>query len=618
MAQTITDRRDIQFILYEQLDIESLAKSPLFKGLNRKTFDMVLAEARSLATKELIPTSIDADREGCRFESGNVKVPESFHRAYKLLMEGEWFAVADDPEVGGQGMPQVIDTVVTEMINGANTAIAGFIMLTHGAGKLVEVFGTEQQKKLYLNKLYTGEWAGTMCLTEPGAGSDVGALTSSAVKNPDGTYSLTGNKIFISGAEHDLTENIVYPILARIEGAPAGSAGISLFLASKYMVNDDGSLGERNDIVCTGIEEKIGMHGSPTCSFTMGGKGKCIGTLLGKENEGLKTMFHMMNEERICVAIQALGLGSAAFLYALNYTRERLQGKYITKAMDPEAPQVPIIKHPDVRRMLLWMKSQIEGLRSLNLYVAYLMDQVACSEDKDEKKRLNGLISMLTPICKAQTTERANEVCAMAVQTYGGYGACQDYPVEQLLRDNRISTIYEGTTGIQALDMLGRKIGMKKGQVFQNLLQEIQKTINVAKDIADIRDIAARLEETSAKLRETALNLGKAAASPKVLEAFAHACPFLDVFGEVVVGWMWLWRASVASVKLDKLAAGQDAKKKKETLAKNKEAAFYHGQVQTARYYINSVLSVTVGKMNSIDILEKAPVEITDDGFGGK
>ena len=617
MAQTLTDRRDVQFVLYEQLEIESITKNKMFTGLNRSTFDMVLTEARSLATKEMIPSSIDADREGCKFENGNVKVPESFHRVFKLLREGEWFAVSDDPEVGGMGMPQVINIAVTEMFNGANTAIAGFIMLGHGAGKLVEVFGTDQQKKLFLDKMYSGEWGGTMALTEPGAGSDVGALTTSAKKNSDGTYSLTGNKIFISAAEHDVVENIINPVLARIEGAPEGVAGISLFLVPKIWVNEDGTLGDRNDIVCTGIEEKIGMHGSPTCALTLGGKGNCRGLLLGKENEGLKTMFHMMNEERIVVAIQSLGLGSAAYLYAVNYARERLQGKHLLKAMDPEAPQVPIIQHPDIRQMLMWMKSMTEGLRSFNLYVSFCIDKVACTDDQEEKKRLEGLISLLTPVCKAYTTERGNEICAMAVQTHGGYGACQDYPVEQLLRDNRISTIYEGTTGIQAMDMLGRKIGMKKGGVFKEFLKEIQGTINKAKKIDELNDLASKLEEVCAELGKTALNIGQAAASPKVMAAFAHATHFLEVFGDVSLGWMWLWRAVIASPKLAKLLGDGDDKQKKEILKKNKEASFYYGQIQTARYFINTILPVTIGKMNSITGLEAAPVEMTDGAFGG-
>ena len=616
MAQILTDRRDVQFVLFEQLDIESLTKSAKYSDLNKKVFDMVLAEARSLATKELLPLSAEGDKNGCVYDNGSVRMPDGFKRAYDLFIEGEWPALADDPEIGGQGMPQVLATAVMELFQAANTALAGFPMLGHGAALLVENFGTEKQKKLHLSKMLSGEWGGTMVLTESDAGSDVGALTTSAVKNPDGTYLISGNKIFISCAEHDMVDNIVHPVLARIEGAPKGQAGVSLFLVPKIRVNDDGSLGESNDVVCTGIEEKIGLHGGPTCSLTFGGKGTCIGTLLGKENQGLRAMFYMMNEERLNVAVQSLGLASAAYLYAVSYARERIQGKHLTQGMNPDAPSVCIIEHPDVKRMLIWQKAVLEGMRSLNFYTALLMDKVKITDDKDEKKRLDNLISMLTPICKAYTTERACDIIHLSIQTHGGYGACKDYPVEQLYRDNRIASIYEGTTGIQAMDLLGRKLGSNKGQVFKELLGMILKTAGEAKSIPELDDIAVRLEEMVGKLGETALKLGKSAASPKVMEAFAQSVPFLDCMAEVILGWMHLWRASVAAPKLAKILGDADDKKKKEKLEKNKEAAFYHGQVQTARYFINSILPLAAGRMDAITILEAAPIAMSNASFG--
>ncbi len=616
MGQTLTDRRDVQFVLFEQLDIESLTKSPIYTGLNKKVFDMVLSEARSLATKELLPLSAEGDKNGCVYDNGMVRMPDGFKRAYDLLIEGEWPALADDPELGGQGMPQVLATAVMELFQAANTAIAGFPMLGHGAALLVAHFGTENQKKLYLEKMMTGKWGGTMVLTEPEAGSDVGALTTTAVKNSDGTYLISGNKIFISCAEHDMVDNIVHPVLARIEGAPAGPAGVSLFLVPKIRVNDDGSLGELNDVACTGIEEKIGLHGGPTCSLTFGGKGECIGTLLGKENQGLRSMFHMMNEERLNVAIQSLGLASAAYMYAVSYARERVQGKHLTQAMNPDAPSVRIIEHPDVRRMLMWQKSILEGMRSLNFYVALLMDKVKMTDDKGEKKKLDKFISLLTPICKAYTTERACEIIAQSIQVHGGYGACKDYPVEQLLRDSRIAPIYEGTTGIQAMDLLGRKLGVDKGEIFKEFLGTMLKTAAEAKTNPELNDIAVRLEEIVAKLGKTALNLGKAAASPKVMDAFGHALPFLDSMAEVVLGWMHLWRASVAAPKLAKIIGDADGKEKKAKIEKNKEAAFYHGQVQTARYFIESILPIAAGRMDAIDILNDAPIAMAEASFG--
>lgn len=617
MAQQLTDRRDVQFVLYEQLNIMQLTKGEQFNDLNRKTFDMVLSESRSLATKELQPTNIDSDREGCTFENGSVKVPASFHHAYKLIREGEWIALSDDLEVNGQGMPQLIYTAVMEMFHGANTALAAFSMLGHGAGKLIETFGTEKQKELFLEKIYSGEWGGTMVLTEPGAGSDVGALTTTAVKNADGTYSLSGNKIFISCAEHDLAKNIINPVIARIEGAPKGSSGISLFIVPKIWVNEDGTLEEPNDIVCTGIEEKIGLHGGPTCSLTLGGKNSCRGMLLGEENKGLRAMFHMMNEERLSVAVQALGLASTAYLYAVNYARERLQGKHLTRSRESDAPQVPIIQHPDVRRMLLWMKAQVEANRSFNYYIALCMDKVKIAESKEEREYFKDLISLLTPICKAYTTERACEVCLQAIQVYGGYGACKDFPVEQLFRDCKITTIYEGTTGIQSMDLLGRKLAMKKGTVFKNLIDEIQKTISEANAIPELNDFSQQMAKAVDKFAKTALQLGQAAASSRIMTAFAHANPFMEIAGDIMMAWMLLWRAVVATPELLKITGDADKEKRAQIIVKNKNAAFYDGQVQTARYFIRSILPGTLGKMDAVTAMDGATVEIADVSFGG-
>jgi len=464
MAQMIADRRDIDFVLHEQLQIETLSKHERFADFNKKTIDMVVTEARNLAVKEILPTQKIGDEEGCRFDAGVVTTPESFHRIYDLVKEGEWVAMPEDPEWGGQGMPQTLALAAGDYLVGANFSFMMYPGLTHGAGKLVEEFGTEKQKQLFLKKMYTGEWAGTMLLTEPQAGSDVGALTSTAVKNDDGTYSITGNKIFISGGEHDLAGNIIHPVLARIEGAPQGTRGISLFLVPKIWVNDDGSLGEFNDVVCTGIEEKMGIHGNATCSLTLGGKGKCRGTLLGKENKGMRAMFLMMNEARLLVGLQGFTCASNAYVNAVNYARERKQGKNLLQAMNENAEAVAIIQHPDVRRQLIHMKALVEGMRSLLYYMGMCSDQVNIAKDEAEKDKYQGLIEILTPVAKGYVTDRAFEVCSQGVQVYGGYGYIREYPMEQLMRDCRITMIYEGTNGIQAMDLLGRKLGMKKGK----------------------------------------------------------------------------------------------------------------------------------------------------------
>jgi alkylation response protein AidB-like acyl-CoA dehydrogenase len=527
MAQVIADRRDVDFVLHEQLNVGALSKHEKYSEFNKKTVDLIISEARNLAIKEILPTFKEGDEQGCRLENGQVFVPESFKRAYDLFVEGEWLAMPEDPEYGGQGMPRTISLAAADYFNGANYAFMMYPGLTHGAALLVEAFGTERQKRLFLKNMFTGKWTGTMLLTEPEAGSDVGNLSTSAVKNEDGTYSITGNKIFISAGEHDLVENIVHPVLARIEGAPAGTKGISLFLVPKYRVNADGSLGEFNDVVCTGIEHKMGINGNATCSLTLGGKGQCVGELLGEANKGMRAMFLMMNEARLLVGMQGFCCASASFMNAVNYARERVQGKNLLQMMDPNASSVSIIQHPDVRRMLISMKAYVEGMRSLLYYAGYLSDQVAVSDDEAEKTRLQGMLDLLIPICKGYVTDRAFEVCSAGVQVYGGYGFIREYPQEQLLRDCRITMIYEGTNGIQAMDLLGRKLGMNKGKPIMDLMVEVQKTIAQAKAIGTLKDYAARVEKALNRLGEVAMHLGATAMSPKVMTAFAFAHPFM-------------------------------------------------------------------------------------------
>jgi alkylation response protein AidB-like acyl-CoA dehydrogenase len=617
MAQLITDRREIEFVLYEQFNAEALTQYEKFKSFNKKTFDLIVNEARNLAVKEILPTYAEGDREGVQFENGQVKVPACYHRPYKLMREGEWTAMTADPDLGGQGLPVCMAQAASEYLVGANYAFTLYAYLGHSAGELIEYFGTEKQKKIFLKKMYSGQWCGTMQLTEPQAGSDVGAITTSAVKNPDGTYSITGNKIFITAGDHDLTENIIHPVLARIEGAPSGTKGISLFLVPKIWVNEDGSLGDPNDIVCTGVEDKMGIHGSATCAMALGSKGNCRGLLLGEENKGMRVMFHMMNAARLAVGVIGFICGSAAYMYALNYAKERLQGKDLEKISDPDAPQVPIINHPDVRRMLMRMKIHVEGMRSLIYFVASLFDRQAVADNKEELEYCAGLIDFITPIVKAYCSDRGFDICVEAMQVYGGYGYTREYPIEQLLRDCKIASIYEGTNGIQAMDLLGRKLGMKKGMVFMNLLQEIQTAVAKAKGISGIQNLADNVEEAVNRLGEVALHLGKTALSPDVKVAFAYATPFLDVVGDVCMAWMHLWRASIAVPKLEKLVGSLDPRARSQKASKSKDAAFYEGLLQSARFYINSVLPVTLGKMNAIKSCDASTVEIPEVSFGG-
>jgi hypothetical protein len=605
MAQQIADRRDVDFVLHELLHVEELSDHEIFAEFNKKTVDLIIAEARNLAIKEILPTQIDGDREGAHYDAGKVTVPASFHKAWELFKEGEWLAMTEDPKWGGQGMPRTVALAASDYMNGANFAFMMYAGLTHGAGKLVEAFGTERQKELFLKKMFTGEWAGTMLLTEPEAGSDVGALTTSAVKNEDGTYTISGNKIFISSGEHDLAENIIHPVLARIEGAPEGTAGISLFIVPKIWVNADGSLGEPNDVICTGVEEKMGIHGAATCSMSLGSKGKCRGMLLGEENKGMRNMFLMMNEARLLVGIQAFACASAAYMYAVNYARQRVQGRHLLNMMDKSAPSVPIIQHPDVRRMLLTMKVYVEGMRSLLYYVGRCDDRIDVADNEEEKTKYKGIIDLLIPLAKGYVSDRAFDVCNLGVQVYGGYGYIKEYPMEQLLRDCRITPIYEGTNGIQAMDLLGRKLGLNKGKPIMDLMGEIQNTIATARTHAKIEAYAGKVEAALNKLGEVALHLGKTAMSSEVMTAFAHAYPFMEVSGDVVMSWLLLWRATIAAEKL-------------ENGAKKKDAAFYEGQLKSVEFFVHCVLPVTLGKMDGILATNSAVVDIAEDSFGGK
>ena len=605
MAQMLADRRDVDFVLHEQLKVGELASNELFSEFNRKAIDLIISEARTLALKEILPTQADGDRIGLHFDNGKVTVPESFHKAWSALKEGEWLAMTESPEWGGQGMPRSVAAAAANFLQSANFAFLMYAGLTHGAGKLIETFGSDEQKKLFLKKLFSGEWTGTMLLTEPEAGSDVGALATTATPNGDGTYSITGNKIFASSGEHDMAENIIHPVLARIEGAPAGTAGISLFIVPKIWVNEDGSLGEPNDVVCTGIEEKMGIHGNSTASISLGSKGKCRGFLLGEANKGMRSMFLMMNDARLMVGDQGLACASASYMYALDYARKRVQGRDLLQMMDKEAPGVPIINHPDVRRMLMIMKVYVESLRSLSSYIAFCFDGIALASDTEEKTRLQGIVDFLIPIAKAYTSDRSFEVCSLGVQVFGGYGYIREYPVEQLLRDCRITPIYEGTNGIQAMDLLFRKLGQNGGRPINDLADEIRRTITLASDLDRTASMADGLEKALIKLEDVGRQLGMSAMYGSLPTAAAHASPFLEVCGDVIVGWMLLWRATIAS---EALTVG----------GKGKDAAFYEGQIKSAEFFTQVMLPVTRGKMDAILSGSSVAVDIPEEAFGAR
>ena len=597
MAQLIADRRDIDFVLYDQLGIDKLFQTLRYGTIDRPLADAVIDAARQFSLNEILPTYAAGDREGVRFENGQVQVPACFHRAYQHYREGGWLAMAEAVEYGGRGLPQVIAQAARDYLTGANFSFAAFGILGQGTGKMIERFGNARQKSLFVAKLYSGEWAGTMLLTEPGAGSDVGALTTTAVRNADGTYSLKGNKIFITCGDHDLTPNIIHPVLARIKGAPEGSKGISIFLVPKIWVNNDGTLGEPNHITCTGIEEKMGLHGSPTCNMSLGADGPCRGLLLGAENQGMPIIFQMVTAARLGVGQQGFLHGSAAYLYAADYARSRIQGRDLTPGNPSDQP-VPIIRHPDVRRMLMRMKALVDGMRSLTFYVAHLFDLEATATDTDDRDRYSGLIAFLTPVVKAYCSERGMEVCDLAMNVFGGYGYTKEYPIEQLMRDCKITTIYESTNGIQAVDLLGRKIGLRKGEIFMLFLQTVRADIQKAAKIEDLRALGENLEAALNRYGEVAVFLSKRTRGADIKLAFTQAHPFLDVTGDIILAWMLLERAACAHPRLQRLT--KQAPDAAQIITANGEAAFLDGQIKTAAYFISTTLPVTIGKIKSI------------------
>ena len=620
MANLLFDMRDLEFTLYEMLDIEGLSKHPKFEEYSKDLYDAVLIEAEKLAVNEIFPTNEIGDKEECTFEDGKVSVPGAFHDIYKKYAEGGWVTISDDPEVGGQGFPAVIGVCSAEMFSSANFAFAMYPGLAHGAGKLIEIYGTEEQKRKYMDKMYTGEWGGTMCLTEPAAGSDVGAIRTAAKPIGDGKFKITGTKIFISAGDHDLTENIVHPVLARIEGAPAGTKGISIFLVPKYRVNDDGSIGDFNDINIGNIEHKMGIKGNATCTMNFGDKDDCIGELLGEEGKGMRVMFNMMNEARLGVGIQGLAHSSAAYLHAVNYARERLQGADLANFRNPEAPRVPIINHPDVRRMLLWMKAHVEGLRALMYWVAHCLDISEATEDEAEKEKNHGFVELLTPICKSWGSDIGFRVCELAIQVYGGYGYTSEYPVDQFMRDCKIASIYEGTNGIQALDLVARKLGQNKGANFVNFITQVNETIEKYKGNGALKDAFGELDKAKNTLAEIGGFFAQCGKEGKFLVPVGNAMSFLELMSNVTLGWLLLWQGAIAQEKLEKIkkdkgVTDDDWAGLAELYKENKNAAYYQGKLQAAKYFANYVLPHVEATAKSIKKEDMSIMEIAEHSF---
>jgi alkylation response protein AidB-like acyl-CoA dehydrogenase len=616
MANLLVDERDVKFVLYEQLKIQDLCNTEKYSEYSQEMVDMVLEAAWKLAENELWPVNQEGDRTGVVLDKGQVQVPNGFHQVYQLYCEGGWPSLSVEPEHGGQGAPFSVYLAVTEAFVAANLAFMAYPGLTLGAGRVIQEYGTEDQRRTYMDKMYTGEWAGTMCLTEPQSGSDVGALRTKAVRNPDGNYSIVGGKIFITSGDHDLTENIVHLVLARVEGAPPGTKGISIFIVPKKRL-ENGTLVD-NDVTTAAVEKKLGIHGSATCALNFGEKDDCIGYLIGEENMGMKIMFQLMNEARIGVGLQGVALGGAAYMHAVRYAQERIQGPDVTAMRDPEAPKIPIFDHPDVRRMLMWMKCVTEGARALHYYCGHCADLAALATDEEEAARYSGLIDLLIPVCKAWASDMGFRTTEMAVQVHGGYGYCSEYPVEQFLRDIKITSIYEGTNGIQALDLVGRKLMYKQGALFQYYMKETGDLLDRTKDNPRLKAIAERFEEARTKVVEATTYFAQKGMSGDTMIPVLYATPYMELFGDVAIGFMLLWQSEIADRRLEEIyaTAGADSPEKRaEVVRTNRDAAFYKGKIGSAEFFGNTILSLAVGKAAAIMRGERSAVDLPWESF---
>ncbi|MEW6983478.1 acyl-CoA dehydrogenase C-terminal domain-containing protein [Colwelliaceae bacterium 6471] len=562
--------KDMQFLLHDVFNVAKLwAEIPqLADVIDRETADAILEEGAKLTSQVIAPLNRNSDEQGAIFADGNVVTPDGFANAYQLYCQGGWGALSGDPHYGGMGMPKMLQSAVEEMTQSASISFALYPMLTAGACLALSAHGCETLKSIYLEKMYSGQWAGTMCLTEPHAGSDLGIMTSKAEAAENNSFKISGTKIFITGGEQDLTENIIHLVLAKIPGAPAGPRGISMFVVPKFLLNDDGSLDARNSVSCGSIEHKMGIKGSATAVMNFDG---ATGYLVGEPNKGLNYMFTMMNYERLGMGIQGVGAAETSYQIASQYALERQQGRAATGAQSPAQKADSILVHPDVRKMLLTMRSLTEAGRCFSLYVAKQLDIVKFTNDVEQKHAAESMVALLTPVAKAFLTDMAFESCVHGQMVLGGHGYVREWEQEQLVRDVRIAQIYEGTNGIQSLDLLGRKIAADNGKMLELYLQEIQTFIDNNAEQEPMSFYIQSLENAVSKLKKVTQLLLDAKQSDKNAIG-ASATDYQAIFGYVSYAYMW---NMMVEKSLNKLHAGDD---------------FYQGKLYLAQFYMSRIL----------------------------
>ena len=584
--------KDLNFILHDVLEV-SRADIPGYDELEPDFTAAVLEEAGKITSELLAPLNASGDREGCRLENGVVYTPKGFKAAFDEVRAGGWTGLDCDPEYSGQGMPYVLGVSVGEMFSAANMAFTMYQGLTHGAYSAIHAHGTDEQKATYLPKMVSCDWTGTMNLTEPHCGTDLGLMRTRAEPQEDGSYAITGTKIFISAGEHDLSENIIHLVLAKIPGGPEGIKGVSLFIVPKFLVNEDGSLGPRNGVSVGNIEEKMGIHANSTCVMNYD---NAKGFLLGEKHKGMRAMFTMMNEARIGVGMQGLSQAEAAYQNAVAYARERLQGRDVTGAKNPDGPADPIIVHPDVRRSLMDQKSFTEGARAFILWGANLIDRAHRAGDKEA----DGLISLMTPVIKGFLTDKGFDMAVQAQQVFGGHGYIEEQGMSQFTRDARITMIYEGANGVQALDLVGRKLALDGGKHVMGFFEMVKNFIKENEGDAALKaDFLDPLKAASKDLQAAGMYfMAEGMKNPNA--ALAGSSDFMHLFGHVCLGLMWARMAKAARAALDAGAS---------------DVTFYETKLATGRYYMARQLPATALHLARIRSGAEPVMALADDAF---
>ena len=626
MQSKLLSRRDIDFLLYEWLDVESLNQRPRFQDHSRETFNAAIDTAEQIATELFAPHNKKSDQEEPHAVPGEhcleVKIIPEVKAALDAYVGAGLLAAGQDYELGGMQLPVTVEKVLAAYFTAANVSTTSYLFLTIGNANTLLKTGTPEQVRRFVQPMFEGRYFGTMCLSEPQAGSSLSDITTRAEADPAGgpegerQYRLTGNKMWISAGEHDLAGNIVHLVLAKIPGPDGklipGVKGISLFIVPKFLVNDDGTLGERNDVVLAGLNHKMGNRGTSNCLLNFGegkfkpqGKGGAIGYLVGKPHQGLANMFHMMNEARIGVGAGAAVLGYTGYLHSLDYARNRPQGRHPT-AKDPAQPQLPIIAHTDVRRMLLAQKAYCEGALALVLYSSRLVDEQHTAATPEAREHAGRLLDFLTPITKSWPSQWCVEANSLAIQVHGGYGYTREYNVEQFYRDNRLNAIHEGTHGIHGLDLLGRKVSMQEGALFKAFAGEVRKTVDRAASANPQHSLSAELrsqaDALAAALRRTSHVTQALYAAGDMNKTLANASTYLEAMGHIVVAWMWLEQAIVASRSLAEGASGENAD-------------FYHGKLQACRYFFRWELPKVQQQLDLLESIDTTTLDMQDAWF---